>query len=76
MASSSAALVVASGMHEQRWAGPLEDRTLTLRRRKDSRFIDPGQQVRVKKADRLRIVKMAPVVAPPPADDATKGAST
>jgi hypothetical protein len=28
-----AALVVASGMHEQRWAGPLEDRTLTLRRR-------------------------------------------
>jgi NADH-quinone oxidoreductase subunit J len=50
---------------------------LTLRRRKDSRFIDPGQQVRVKKADRLRIVKMAAVVAPPPADDTTtKGAST
>jgi len=35
---------------------------LTLRKRKDSRSQDPSQQVRAKKADRLRIVKMAPVV--------------
>jgi NADH-quinone oxidoreductase subunit J len=34
---------------------------LTLRRRKDSRYLNPSQQVRAKKADRLRIVKMAPV---------------
>lgn len=31
---------------------------LTLRRRKDSRYIDPAQQVRVKRNDRLRIIKM------------------
>lgn len=34
---------------------------LTLRRRKDSRYQDPSQQVLAKKADRLRIVKMDPV---------------
>ena len=31
---------------------------LTLRRRKDSKFIDPAEQVRVKRNDRLRLVKM------------------
>ena len=31
---------------------------LTLRRRKDSKYLDPAQQVRVKRNDRLRIVKM------------------
>lgn len=31
---------------------------LTLRRRKDSKFIDPADQVKVKRNDRLRIVKM------------------
>ena len=31
---------------------------LTLRRRKDSKFIDPAVQVRVRRKDRLRIVKM------------------
>jgi NADH-quinone oxidoreductase subunit J len=31
---------------------------LTLRERKESRFMSPGEQVRVKKADRLRMVKM------------------
>jgi len=31
---------------------------LTLRRRKDSKAIDPGAAVRVKRNDRLRIVKM------------------
>ena len=42
---------------------------LTLRRRKDSRYVDPATQVKVKKADRLRIVQMQPEVqaevAPP-----------
>ncbi|HET9642818.1 MAG TPA: NADH-quinone oxidoreductase subunit J [Burkholderiaceae bacterium] len=38
---------------------------LTLRRRKDSRYLDPSQQVRVKKADRLRIVAMKPEVEAP-----------
>jgi NADH-quinone oxidoreductase subunit J len=45
---------------------------LTLRGRKDSRRQDPGQQVRVKAADRVRVVKMPAVVdAPsPPATSA------
>jgi NADH-quinone oxidoreductase subunit J len=40
---------------------------LTLRGRKDSRHLDPSQQVRVKRADRVRIVQMAPEVDAPPA---------
>ena len=43
---------------------------LTLRRRKDSRYLDPGQQVKAKKADRLRIVKMSPVIEQPSAPPA------
>ncbi|MEO6713584.1 MAG: NADH-quinone oxidoreductase subunit J [Mycobacteriales bacterium] len=39
---------------------------LTLRARKDSKRADPSQQVRVKKADRLRIVRMAPEPASTP----------
>ena len=35
---------------------------LTLRKRKDTRAQDPSQQVLAKKADRLRIVKMAPTI--------------
>jgi NADH-quinone oxidoreductase subunit J len=38
---------------------------LTLRRRKDSKYQDPSQQVRVRAADRMRVVKMRPVVEPP-----------
>jgi len=38
---------------------------LTLRERKDSRHLDPSQQVRAKKADRVRIVKMDPEVERP-----------
>jgi NADH-quinone oxidoreductase subunit J len=38
---------------------------LTLRERKDSRHMDPSQQVRAKKADRLRLVKMKPVIEKP-----------
>jgi len=36
---------------------------LTLRRRKDSRAMDPGEQVKARKADRVRLVKMAPSTA-------------
>ncbi len=48
---------------------------LTLRGRKDAHRQDPSQQVKAKKADRLRIIKMPPVMqapslppAAPPAD--------
>jgi NADH-quinone oxidoreductase subunit J len=40
---------------------------LTLRQRKDSKAINASDAVKVKKADRLRIVKMKAVVEPPPA---------
>ena len=41
---------------------------LTLRRRKDSKYQDPAEQVRAKKADRVRIVQMkATVEVPAPA---------
>jgi NADH-quinone oxidoreductase subunit J len=44
---------------------------LTLRERKDSRHLDPSRQVRVKRADRVRIVRMdAEVDLPSPAPDA------
>jgi NADH-quinone oxidoreductase subunit J len=43
---------------------------LTLRDRKDSKSMDPSKQVLVKKADRLRIIKMqAEVEAPEAATD-------
>ena len=35
--------------------------SLTLRKRKDSKAIDPGAAVRVQRNDRLRIVKMESV---------------
>jgi NADH-quinone oxidoreductase subunit J len=38
---------------------------LTLRARKDSRHMDPAQQVRARKADRVRLIKMPPVVETP-----------
>ena len=40
---------------------------LTLRRRKDSKYQNPSDQVRVRAADRVRIVKMKAEVEPPPA---------
>jgi NADH-quinone oxidoreductase subunit J len=43
---------------------------LTLRERKDTKRVDPSEQVRVKRADRVRIVKMAPEVEPSPAPPA------
>jgi NADH-quinone oxidoreductase subunit J len=47
---------------------------LTLRRRKDSKYVDPAMQVRTKKADRLRIVRMAPTVEAPPVPPAASAA--
>ena len=38
---------------------------LTLRERKDTRAIDPNLALRARKADRLRIVKMAPTIELP-----------
>jgi len=47
--------------------------SLTLRARKDSKRIDPSDQVKAKKADRIRIVSMKPESAPRDvASDATK----
>jgi NADH-quinone oxidoreductase subunit J len=44
---------------------------LTLRQRKDSKAMNPSQQVRAKKADRVRIIKMKAEVEPPPAPPAS-----
>ena len=44
---------------------------LTLRRRKDSKYINPSEQIRAKKADRVRLVKMKPSVEEPAADSAS-----
>ncbi len=38
---------------------------LTLRARKDSKYQDPGEQIRVKPSDRLRIVRMDAVIEQP-----------
>jgi NADH-quinone oxidoreductase subunit J len=38
---------------------------LTLRRRKDSKYVDPSEQVKARKADRVRIVRMDAVVEAP-----------
>jgi NADH-quinone oxidoreductase subunit J len=47
--------------------------SLTLRARKDSKRIDPSDQVKAKKADRIRIVSMRPESAPRDvASDASK----
>ncbi len=35
---------------------------LTLRKRKDSKYVNPADQVKVRAADRVRLVKMAPTV--------------
>ncbi|MBX3653451.1 MAG: NADH-quinone oxidoreductase subunit J [Ramlibacter sp.] len=39
---------------------------LTLRQRKDSKHMDPSEQVRVKARDRMELVKLAPTLAPAP----------
>ncbi len=40
---------------------------LTLRQRKDTKIVNPADQIRVHARDRLEIVKMAATQAPPPA---------
>jgi NADH-quinone oxidoreductase subunit J len=42
---------------------------LTLRRRKDSKHVDPSRQISAKKADRVRIVQMKAQVEAPDAPD-------
>ena len=49
---------------------------LTLRRRKDTKAIDPSEQVRVRARDRMTIVKVAPTRAAPPAPPAEPAAAT
>ena len=48
---------------------------LTLRRRKDSKYVDPAEQVKARKAGRVRLVPMRPTVEAPseakPAGDGT-----
>ncbi|WP_374569618.1 NADH-quinone oxidoreductase subunit J [Ideonella sp.] len=46
---------------------------LTLRKRKDSRYQDPSEQVRAKKADRVRLVKMDAVIEKPAAAATPEG---
>jgi NADH-quinone oxidoreductase subunit J len=47
---------------------------LTLRERKDSKHMDPGEQVKVRASDRLRIVKMSPTMVAPVPDPASAAA--
>jgi len=46
---------------------------LTLRKRKDARYNDPAEQVKARKADRLRIVRMKAEVAPTTPSEPTAG---
>lgn len=48
---------------------------LTLRRRKDTRYVDVKDQIHVKASDRLQVVKVAPTQAPQPAAPAAEGES-
>ncbi|MCA0325412.1 MAG: NADH-quinone oxidoreductase subunit J [Proteobacteria bacterium] len=48
---------------------------LTLRERKDSKKINPADQVRARASDRLTIVKLAPTQAPVPAEPAPAAAT-
>lgn len=47
---------------------------LTMRKRKGNKYVDPAEQVKVKRADRLRIVKMDAYREPEP-DAASEGES-
>ena len=49
---------------------------LTLRTRKDSKHMDPADQVRVKARDRVSVVKLAPTVAAPAAEAAAPAPET
>ena len=43
---------------------------LTLRQRKDTKAMDPSQQVRVRASDRLQVIKQAPTMAAPASEPA------
>ena len=43
---------------------------LTLRARKDSKYVSPGDQVRVKAADRMTVLKMQATQVSPAATEA------
>lgn len=45
---------------------------LTLRARKDSKYVDPADQVRVKARDRMEVIQMAPTRAATPAEGEKK----
>ncbi|MGC4060097.1 MAG: NADH-quinone oxidoreductase subunit J [Aquabacterium sp.] len=47
---------------------------LTLRKRKDAHYQNPAEQVRVKKGDRLRVVKLAPTIEAPAASTSAPAA--
>jgi NADH-quinone oxidoreductase subunit J len=47
---------------------------LTMRRRKDSKYIDPAEQVRVKRHDRIRMVSMPAEKEPPQSVEEGKSA--
>jgi NADH-quinone oxidoreductase subunit J len=49
---------------------------LTLRERKDSRYQDPSEQVKVKKADRLRVVSMKATTETPSAPGSAEGSQS
>ncbi|WP_137935765.1 NADH-quinone oxidoreductase subunit J [Chitinivorax sp. B] len=47
---------------------------LTLRGRKDAKAQNPGEQAKVKSSDRVRVIKMAPVIEQPAVTDEQKAA--
>ncbi len=49
---------------------------LTLRTRKDSKYVHPGHQVRIKAADRMTVLRMEATRAAPPVADAGNSAET
>jgi NADH-quinone oxidoreductase subunit J len=48
---------------------------LTMRKRKDSKYVDPSEQVKVRAADRVRIVRMQPERAPVPTPPGEAGSA-
>lgn len=49
---------------------------LTLRRRKDSKYVNPSDQVHVKRADRVRLIKMKPTIEAPDVPSEPSGDKT
>ena len=49
---------------------------LTLRERKDSKYVNPSDQVRVKASDRVQVVKLEPTRPAPSADGTEKGGAS